>query len=334
MRQLAADIRRLSEIQEDNITRYIGCWASWWPCLVLGDFVGAEIYFEQAFALYDAAKEPLYSALSPTIDAFVTLLTDSAFALVCCGKVDQGLSRRDAAITEARRRSRAFPLAHALWWACQLSWCARVPTPRRFWRTPTSFWQSRLIGDCVTTRQALAVRGWCLAALGRPDEGIPLLASGLANYGAGANTVFIPMLLTMMADAKRMAGQIDAGLAHVADALNLADATDEKWGQAEMLRLRGELLNVSGESVAAEASLRDAIALAEQQGAKLFELRACASLARLWRDQGKRTEARQLLAPLYAWFTEGFEAPDLVEARGLLDELDGSSHTLDFRSIG
>lgn len=89
------------------------------------------------------------------------------------------------------------------------------------------------------------------------------------------------MLLTMMADAKRMAGQIDAGLAHVAEALNLADATDEKWRKAEMLRLRGDLLNVSGDSVAAQASLRDAIALAERQGAKLFELRACASLARL-----------------------------------------------------
>ena len=231
------------------------------------------------------------------------------------------------------RRSRAFPLAHALWWACQLSWCARAQPQALL------AYADQLLAVSADRRlcyhaPALAVRGWCLAALGRPDEGIPLLASGLANYGAGANTVFTPMLLTMMADAKRMAGQIDAGLAQVADALNLADATDEKWGQAEMLRLRGDLLNLSGDSVAAEDSLHDAIALAQHQGAKLFELRACASLARLWRDQGKRTEARQLLAPLYAWFTEGFEAPDLVEARCLLDELDGPSHTLDLRSIG
>jgi hypothetical protein len=183
MRQLAADIRGLSEIQDDNITRYIGCWASWWPCLVLGDLVGAEIHFERGFALYDAAKEPLYSALSPTIDAFVALLTDSAFALVCCGKVDQGLSRRDAAITEARRRSRAFPLAHALWWACLISWCARVHP-----KTILAY-ADELLAVSADRRlhyhaPALAVRGWCLAGLGRADEGIPLLASGLADYGA------------------------------------------------------------------------------------------------------------------------------------------------------
>jgi predicted ATPase len=142
------------------------------------------------------------------------------------------------------------------------------------------------------------------------------------------------MLLTMMADAKRMAGQIDAGLAQVVEALNLADATDEKWSQAEILRLRGELLNVSGDSVAAEASFRDAIALAEQQGAKLFELRACTSLARLWGDQGKPAEARELLAPVYAWFTEGFEAPDLMDARSLLNKLSDSSRSFDSRSVG
>ncbi len=333
MRQLAADLRRLGETQDDNVTRYIGCWASWWPCLVLGDFVGAEIYFKEGFALYDSAKEPSYSALSPTIDAFVTLLTDSAFALVCCGKIDQGLSRRDTAVTEARGRSRAFPLAHALWWACQLSWCARL-RPEVLLAYADELQAVSADRGLSYNAQAQAVRGWCLVALGRPDEGIPLLASGLASFGTGANTLFTPMLLTMMADAKRMAGQIDAGLAHVAEALNLADATDEKWGQAEMLRLRGDLLNVSGDSVAAEASFRDAIALAQRQGAKLFELRACASLARLWRDQGKRAEARHLLAPVYAWFTEGFEAPDLVEARGLLEELSGSSHTLDLRSVG
>jgi class 3 adenylate cyclase len=333
MRQLAADIRRLSEIQEDNITRYIGCWASWWPCLVLGDFVGAQIHFERGFALYDAAKEPLYSVLSPTIDAFVSLLTDSAFALVCCGKVDQGLSRRDAAITEARRRSRAFPLAHALWWGCQLSWCARAK-PETLLAYADELLAVSADGRLYYHAPGLAVRGWCLAALGRADEGIPLLASGLANYGAGANTVFTPMLLTMMADAKRMAGQIDAGLAQVVEALNLADATDEKWSQAEILRLRGELLNVSGDSVAAEASFRDAIALAEQQGAKLFELRACTSLARLWGDQGKPAEARELLAPVYAWFTEGFEAPDLMDARSLLNKLSDSSRSFDSRSVG
>jgi predicted ATPase len=86
-------------------------------------------------------------------------------------------------------------------------------------------------------------------------------------------------------------------------------------------RVRGELLIETGDRMAAEASFRDAIALAGKQGAKLFELRAAASLARLWRDRGKRAEARELLAPVYAGFTEGFDAPDLIDAKALLREL-------------
>jgi predicted ATPase len=101
----------------------------------------------------------------------------------------------------------------------------------------------------------------------------------------------------------------------------LAGATQVRKVQAETLRLRGDLLLLTGDRAAAEASFRDAIALARNQGARLFELRAAASLARFWRDQGRPREARELLAPLYGWFTEGFDAPDLKEAKALLDEL-------------
>jgi predicted ATPase len=175
------------------------------------------------------------------------------------------------------------------------------------------------------TAQTNVIRGFCLTALGHPDEGIPLLSSALADYRAGANALHIPLFLTMLADAERMAGQVDAGLAHIDEALTMLDATDEKWGEAEILRVRGELLHISGDQLSAEASFRGAIARSERQGAKLFELRACTSLARLWRHRGDRTQALQLLAPVYAWFTEGFNAVDLVEARRLLDELAGSS---------
>ena len=91
--------------------------------------------------------------------------------------------------------------------------------------------------------------------------------------------------------------------------------------QAETLRLRGDLLILTGDRLSAEASYRDSIALAERQSAKLFQLRASTSLARLWRDQGKRAEAHDLLGPIYNWFTEGFDAPDLKDAKALLDEL-------------
>ena len=133
----------------------------------------------------------------------------------------------------------------------------------------------------------------------------------------------------MMAEAKRMTGHPDAALTEVNEALRLASATDEKWAQAEMLRLRGDLLRLLGDSVAAEASFQDSITLAQRQGARLFELRACVGLCELWRDQGKHAEAQRLLGPVYARFTEGLTAPDLVEARGLMEELERSSVATD-----
>jgi predicted ATPase len=155
--------------------------------------------------------------------------------------------------------------------------------------------------------------------LGRADEGIPLLASGVA--GQRDLGFFLPWALTLLADACRMAGQWQAALEHLAEARRLAEETEARWFQAETLRLTGEVLLATGDAAAAEASYREAIAIAHQQNAKLFELRAAINLARLWRDQGKRTAASDLLAPVNGWFTEGFSTPVLQEAKELLEEL-------------
>ena len=125
----------------------------------------------------------------------------------------------------------------------------------------------------------------------------------------------------MLADACRMAGQWRAALAHLAEARDLAETTEARWFQAETLRLTGEVLLATGDARAAEASYREAMAIAQRQSAKLWELRAAMSLARLWRHQGKSAAARELLAPVYGWFTEGFDTPVLQEAKALLDEL-------------
>jgi predicted ATPase len=105
------------------------------------------------------------------------------------------------------------------------------------------------------------------------------------------------------------------------EAISIIEATGERWCESEARRLRGDLLRAAGDDTTAEANFRDAIAVASKQQAKIFELRASTSLARLWHDRGKRTEARDLIAPIYGWFTEGFDAPDLKEAKKLLDSL-------------
>ena len=118
-----------------------------------------------------------------------------------------------------------------------------------------------------------------------------------------------------------MAGQSQGALAHLAEARHLAEETEARHFQAETLRLTGDVLLATGDAAAAEASYHEARAVAQQQSAKLWELRAATSLARLWGEQGKRTEARDLLAPVYGWFTEGFGTPVLQEAKALLNEL-------------
>ena len=118
-----------------------------------------------------------------------------------------------------------------------------------------------------------------------------------------------------------MAAQADEGLKRLADAANIVEVTQERWAEAEMHRLRGTLLLSMQERTAAEDSFRRAIIVAQQQSAKYWELRAAMSLARLWRDQGKVQQARELLAPVYGWFTEGFDTRDLKEAKALLEEL-------------
>jgi predicted ATPase len=164
-------------------------------------------------------------------------------------------------------------------------------------------------------------RGWCLTALERADEGIALLAAGVAGMNELGYTVFKPRELTLLGDAYRIAGQWQASLAHLAEARRLAEETEARSFQAETVRLCGDVLAAMSDRTGAEASYGDAIAIAQGQNAKLWELRAATSLARLWRDQGKGTEAHELLAPVCGWFTEGLGTPVLQEAKALFDEL-------------
>jgi predicted ATPase len=165
------------------------------------------------------------------------------------------------------------------------------------------------------------MRGWCLGAMGQPAEGIPLILQGLDNVRATGAGLIIPFFLMTLAEVYGMAGQADEGLKRLAEAADIVESTQERWAEAEMHRLRGTLLLSMHERVAAEDSFRLAVTVAQQQSAKFWELRAATSLARLWRDQGKRAEASDLLAPIYGWFTEGFDTPVLQDAKALLDQL-------------
>jgi tetratricopeptide (TPR) repeat protein len=160
-----------------------------------------------------------------------------------------------------------------------------------------------------------------LLICGQAQQGLGLLLQGLAKLRAAGSVSSEGRMFTWLAQAYAMLNQPAEEGNCLTEAAQIIEAAHERDSEAELLhRVPGDLLNAAGDQSGAERHYRQAIAVAERQGARLFQLRASASLARLWRDQGKRAEARDLLAPIYNWFTEGFDAPDLKDAKSLLDD--------------
>ena len=170
---------------------------------------------------------------------------------------------------------------------------------------------------------ATILRGWAMAEQGRNEEGIAQIQEGLAAFRATGAELVRPYFLCLLAEACMETGRLDDGLSALTEALAAADEHEDRHYEAEMHRLKGELLLKQDDSNAAEAQscFQRAIEIARKQSAKSLELRATMSLARLLAKQGRRDEARAMLAEIYDWFTEGFDTADLKDAKALLDEL-------------
>ncbi|MBV8336167.1 MAG: hypothetical protein JO358_12155 [Alphaproteobacteria bacterium] len=166
-------------------------------------------------------------------------------------------------------------------------------------------------------------QGWAKWSDGAGASGLAEMRRGLAIHRGQGFVFYLPSFETALAEAEASSGETDAGLRCLVDALAELECTEERWYKAEMHRIRAEILlkRDPAATAAAEQSLQAAIAMARSQKARSFELRAALNLARLWRDQGRRGEARDLLAPVYGWFTEGFDTLDLKETKTLLEEL-------------
>jgi predicted ATPase len=174
-------------------------------------------------------------------------------------------------------------------------------------------------------RKALGTLNYgCLLVLtGKASEAIPVLIAGLAAYGSTGATIWKPQMLSHLAQAYADLGQFDDAWRCIGEAMTAVETTKEKWIEAELHRIAGEiaLKSKTPSAAKAEACFERALAIARQQQSKSWELRAAMSLARVWSGQGKVKQARELLAPVYGWFTEGFDTRDLKEAKTLLEEL-------------
>ena len=190
--------------------------------------------------------------------------------------------------------------------------------------------KTREQGFALYLAQSTILRGWALTTQEQGEEGLWQMRHGLTAWQATGAEVNVPYLLSLLAEGYARLGQVEAGLAVLQEGWEVMERTGEHAWHAEMSRLKGALLlqhqgqgqdSTSEVQEEAEACFQRAIAVARQQSAKSWELRASMSLARLWQSRGKQAEARQLLAEIYGWFTEGFDTKDLQEAKALLAEL-------------
>jgi predicted ATPase len=313
----AERIEQIGEAQDDAGLLLLGHLAHGLIRMNLGDFIAARALFEQCHGL--PAHRALYVDIAMA-DPHGQMLRFIALTLTCLGYLDQGRTRLNEALREARQRGHAYTLAFVLSFAAWIEGATILPHEAQR-HADEAVALSTEQGFPILLAQAIAFRGWVLTAVGQAQEGLALVTQGLSMYRATGAMLWTPSMLTRVAEAYARLGQPDEGLNCLAEATQIIDSTNERIWEAEVYRVRGDLLKATGDQAAAEQSYCQALVVAQRQSAKFWELRASTNLARLWRDQGKRGEAREHLAPVYGWFTEGFDTLDLKEAKALLEEL-------------
>jgi DNA-binding winged helix-turn-helix (wHTH) protein/predicted ATPase len=304
-----------------------------------GAFVPAREHLRRGILL-PPPQVPYAHLVDFSQDPWVACLCYDAFALAPLGYLDQARQRLQQAHDRAQALAHPFSLVFYLEFCCHNA---------RFRGEPHAVYEYAQAFSALATeygfrhREAsgLIYRGWALAQQQQAEAGLEQIRRGLAAYRAVQATLIQPFFLAALAEAASRGCQIPEGLAAVAEGLELTQRTGERFYEAELHRLKGTLtlqqFQISGSKLQpsdtrcqglgdqaeteAEACFRKAIEIARRQGAKLWELRATTSLARLWQQQGKTREAHQLLSAIYGWFTEGFDTKDLQEAKALLDEL-------------
>jgi predicted ATPase len=274
---------------------------------------------ERMRALYDAERHRSL-VYQFGFDPQVASLSHAGWAHWFLGHPDQARQRSEEALGLARELGHPFVLAFALAFATLLyAYRREVQAARE--RAEATVAVSSEHGIAFWLAAGMSVMGWVLAEEGKLHEGIAQILQGQAMLQAIGAELGYQQLLPLLAEAYRRAGMASKGLAVVDKALAVADATGCRMDEPEMHRLKGELLLMQGDEAEAEASFHKAIEVARRQQARSWELRATASLCRLWQKQGKQKEARQVLDQIYGWFSEGFDTADLRDARSLLKEL-------------
>jgi predicted ATPase len=320
-RQIAEDLLEVAQKQEDAAGQIVGS-RSMGLCLhLLGGFAAAVENFERVLLLYDPEAHRALANVAG-YDMRALALTYLSFDLFILGYPRQATSRGEEALAWSRHLNHPHSLAYALSIATLLNLIRRADD------------QAEVALEevfSVATEQKLTVwlpsahvmRGCVLAARGKATEGLALARKGIAEKNAQGSVLNQPFFLALLSWCCEQANQADEAFELLGEALEIANRTGERWFEAELHRRRGDWLLVhrTAEQAEAEACFNRALTIAQNQSAKMWELRAAVRLARIRQGQQKAGEAHELLGSVYSWFTEGLDIPDLTEAKSLLDEL-------------
>jgi class 3 adenylate cyclase/predicted ATPase len=321
MRELAAEFLTLAGKQRATAPLMIGHRLMGLSLLVTGDIAGSRAQLDRARKLYDPAEHrPLATRFGQ--DVGVAILSLRSWALCVLGFRHAALADVERALKEAREIDQAPTLMYALLVASITHViCGNYAEANAIIdelialtdQTGSLFWGA----------WGMMQRGCVLALTGKASDAVQTITSGITAWRSTGSTAMIPSYLSYLAEAHAELGQFDNAARCIGEAMTALETTKERWHEAEVNRIAGEIALLPPESdmAKAEAHFERALAVAREQQAKSWELRAATSMARLWRDQGKRQQARGLLVPVYSSFTEGFDMLDLKQTKALLDEL-------------
>ena len=314
----AQDVLDLAETRKNNDAKFAGVWVSAITSFHMGDFSTAKVYAEKALGLY-RRENPILSWMPN--DPKASSLNFLFRSLAYLGYLDHARFYQEKSLAYARERH-PYALAEAVLISMEIDQALKVDPKVRLNRAEESIGHCTEHGFPYWLAVALRARGESLSDLGCANEAVIVLSDALVKFRTIGHAAAVPTRCSL-AKALGKVGQPGEGLNQVAEAERQIESTQQRWYEFEMHRVYGELQIAAGDRASAEVRLGRAITVARRQHAKLWEIRAATSLARLWHDEGKRAEASELLAQVYNWFTEDLNAPLLQEAKALIDELAG-----------
>jgi predicted ATPase len=289
---------------------------------MMGELPAAREHLEQAIALYDPERHGS-TAFTFGQDLGVAVLSHLIWVLWLLGYPDQASRRQAEALALARRVGHKNTLGFAQMYSA-MAGAYGHNAGLAAEHSASLLELAREQKFDLWSAGATVVKGWAIARQGHGAIGIAAIERGLAEWTSSGAEWMRPFFLSLLADACALSGDVRRALDLVGEALTAVERTGQCWPAAELYRLQGQFLTAlpdGGRPAEASAALQRAIQIARSQSAKSWELRAATSLARLWRDEGKHADACDLLAPVYAGFTEGFATPDLKDAKAMLDTL-------------